>query len=72
MHKKNFKYFFVIIALIILIFLAFYLHIINGMFDISVIEVFQTLFNLNDNEKFRLVVFEFRLPRIVTAILIGI
>ena len=60
MHKKNFKYFFVIIALIILIFLAFYLHIINGMFDISVIEVFQTLFNLNDNEKFRLVVFDFQ------------
>ena len=42
MHKKNFKYFFVIISLILLIFLAFYLHIINGMFDISVIEVFQT------------------------------
>lgn len=72
MHKKKLKYSFIIVALLLLIFLAFYLHIINGMFDISVVEVFQTLFNLNDNEKFRLVVFEFRLPRIIIAILIGI
>jgi iron complex transport system permease protein len=42
------------------------------MFNISVIEVFETLFNLNDNEKFRLVVFEFRLPRIIISVLIGI
>ncbi|WP_291650702.1 iron ABC transporter permease [Clostridium sp.] len=72
MHKKKLKYSFIIILLFLLIFLAFYLHLTNGMFDISVIEVFQTLFNLNDNEKFRLVVFEFRLPRIIIAILIGI
>lgn len=72
MHKKNIKNSFVTIILLLLIFLAFYLHLVNGMFDISVSEVFQTLFNLNDNEKFRLVVFEFRLPRIIIAILIGI
>jgi 23S rRNA (adenine2503-C2)-methyltransferase len=51
MHKKKLKYSFVVIALLILVVLAFYLHIINGMFDISIIEVFQTLFNLNDNQK---------------------
>lgn len=72
MHKKKIKYYFVITVLLLLICLVFYLHLINGMFDISVVEVFQTLFNLNDNEKFRLVVFEFRLPRIIIAILIGI
>ncbi|GAA0752098.1 Iron-uptake system permease protein FeuC [bioreactor metagenome] len=72
MHNKKLKYSFVIILLLILIFLAFYLHLTNGMFDISVIEIFQTLFNLNDNEKFRLVIFEFRLPRIIISILIGI
>ena len=74
MHKKNIKNSFVtiILLLLLLIFLAFYLHLVNGMFDISVSKVFQTLFNLNDNEKFRLVVFEFRLPRIIIAILIGI
>lgn len=72
MHRKNIKNSFVTIILLLLIFLAFYLHLVNGMFDISVSEVFQTLFNLNDNEKFRLVVFEFRLPRIIIAILIGI
>lgn len=72
MHNKKLKYSFVIILLLILIFLTFYLHLTNGMFDISVIEIFQTLFNLNDNEKFRLVIFEFRLPRIIISILIGI
>ena len=72
MHKKKLKYSLVIILLFLLILLAFYLHLTNGMFDISVIEVFETLFNLNDNEKFRLVVFEFRLPRIIISVLIGI
>ena len=72
MHKKKLKYSFVIIVLILLIIFAFYLHLTNGMFNISVIEVFETLFNLNDNEKFRLVVFEFRLPRIIISVLIGI
>lgn len=72
MHKKKLKYSFVIIVLLLLILFAFYLHLTNGMFNISVIEVFETLFNLNDNEKFRLVVFEFRLPRIIISILIGI
>ena len=72
MHKKKLKYSSVIIVLILLILFAFYLHLTNGMFNISVIEVFETLFNLNDNEKFRLVVFEFRLPRIIISVLIGI
>jgi len=72
MAKKKMAYPLVILSLIILILLVFYLHVTNGMFDISVLEVFQTLFNLNDNEKFRLVVFEFRLPRIIIAALVGI
>ena len=72
MHKKKLRYSLVIILLVLLILSAFYLHLTNGMFDISVFEVFKTLFNLTDNEKFRLVVFEFRLPRIIIAGLIGI
>ena len=72
MHKKKLRYSLVIILLVLLTLAAFYLHLTNGMFDISVLEVFKTLFNLTDNEKFRLVVFEFRLPRIVIAGLIGI
>ncbi|NFG61128.1 MULTISPECIES: iron ABC transporter permease [unclassified Clostridium] len=72
MHKRELKYSFIVIALLLLIVVAFYLHLTNGMFDISIGEVFQTLFNLNDNEKFRLVVFEFRLPRIIIAILVGV
>ena len=42
MHKRKVNYSFIIIALILLIVVAFYLHLTNGMFDISIGEVFQT------------------------------
>lgn len=72
MRKENLKYPLVIMVLSLLILFAFYIHIASGMYDISVTEVLKTLFNLTDNEKFRLVVFDFRLPRIIIAALVGI
>lgn len=60
------------IVILLLIFIAFYLHVTNGVFELSVIDVVKTLLHIDDNEKFRLVVFEFRLPRIVIAALVGI
>lgn len=72
MRKENLKYPLVIIVLSLLIVFAFYIHITNGMYDMSIVEVLKTLLFLNDNEKFRLVVFEFRLPRIIIAALVGI
>ena len=59
-------------GLLIFIVIGFYLHITNGMFDMSLTEVFKTLIGLEDNEKFQLVIFELRLPRIIIAILVGI
>ena len=61
-----------ILAICIVLFIGFYLHVTNGMFDMSVTEVIKTLIGLEDNEKFRLVIFELRLPRIIIAILVGI
>lgn len=72
MRKKELKYPLVMMVLSLLILFAFYIHITSGMYDINIIEVLKTLFNLTDNEKFSLVVFEFRLPRIIIAMLIGI
>jgi len=42
------------------------------MFDMSVWQVLKTLVGLEENESFKLVIFEFRLPRLVIAILVGI
>lgn len=65
------KFFLASIILLAFIFIGFYLHITNGMFDMSIGEVVKTLLGLEDNEKFQLVIFEFRLPRIVIAALVG-
>lgn len=60
------------LAIIAIIFIAFYIHITNGMFDMTVPEVLKTMFGLESNPKFELVIFEFRLPRIIIALLVGI
>lgn len=72
MLKSTSQKFFLVSAILLgFIFSGFYLHITNGMFDMSVAQVVKTLLGLDDNQKFRLVIFEFRLPRIVIAALVG-
>ena len=61
-----------IFSLLFVLLAAAYLHITNGMFDMSVIDVVKTLLRIDSNAKFDLVIFEFRLPRIVIAALVGI
>ena len=61
-----------IFSLLFVLLVAAYLHITNGMFDMSVIDVVKTLLRIESNAKFDLVIFEFRLPRIVIAALVGI
>ncbi|MHA6482604.1 FecCD family ABC transporter permease [Paenibacillus sp. strain BS8-2] len=50
---------------------AVYISITNGMFDMSVLDVAKTLLRIDPVREHDLVVFEFRLPRIVLAMLIG-
>lgn len=58
---------------IVIIFLAgSYFHITNGVFDMSIFDVIKTLLGIETNEKFKLVIFDFRLPRIVIAALVGV
>jgi len=61
-----------IIALITLIFLAIYIHLTSGTFDMSIKEIITTLFRINSDHDFDLVIFHFRLPRIVIAALVGL
>lgn len=70
--QKEHRIFLKVLAICMFIFIGFYLHITNGMFDMSVAEVIKTIIGLEDNEKFKLVIFELRLPRIIIAILVGI
>ena len=73
MLKSTYQRFGLVMAsLFVLVFAGFYLHITNGMFDMSVMDVVRTLLGLETNEKFRLVIFDFRLPRIIIAGLVGI
>ena len=52
--------------------LASYIHITNGVFDISVKDVLKTILGFEDDERFKLVIFEFRLPRIIIAAIVGV
>ncbi|WP_166244881.1 FecCD family ABC transporter permease [Paenibacillus turpanensis] len=51
---------------------AAYIHLTNGEFDMTVMEVVRTLLRINPVPEHDLVIFEFRLPRIAIAALVGI
>ncbi|WP_301110174.1 iron ABC transporter permease [Sporosarcina sp.] len=48
-----------------------YLSLATGVIELSHLEIIRTLFGLNENAEHRLVIFEFRIPRIIIAALIG-
>ncbi|MFJ7186149.1 FecCD family ABC transporter permease [Lysinibacillus xylanilyticus] len=73
MRKKTSSVFVMTVSVLILFILgASYLHLTNGVFDMSVMDVLKTLLRIEPNPKFDLVIFEFRLPRIVIAALVGV
>ncbi|MGE7980384.1 FecCD family ABC transporter permease [Psychrobacillus sp. NPDC093200] len=73
MHKGPFIRFITMLSIFIgLTIIAFYFHITNGAFDITVMDIIKTFLRIDPNEKQDLVIFEFRLPRIVIAALVGI
>lgn len=49
-----------------------YLSLTNGTFDMSVTEVVKTLLRMDSTREHDLVIFDFRLPRIVIALLLGL
>lgn len=73
MHKsyRN-RFLMTMTALIGFIFFAIYVHLTNGTFDMSIKDVITTLLRINPDEDFDLVIFHFRLPRIVIAALVGL
>ncbi len=52
--------------------IAVYVSLTRGEYDMTVKEVFQTLFRIDSVSDYDLVLFQFRLPRIVIAALVGL
>ena len=55
----------------VLLLIAVYVHLTSGAFTMTTEQVFKTLFRIDSTENFDLVIFDFRLPRIVTAAIVG-
>lgn len=68
-HKS--KWLLTLGAMFLLLIGAMYMHLTIGNFTMTPSEVFKTLLRIDSNDNFDLVVFDFRLPRIVTAALVG-
>jgi len=61
----------VILVCCVVILAAVYVSLTNGTFDMTVPEVMKTLLRLDPVREFDLVIYEFRLPRIIIALLVG-
>lgn len=71
MTLKKTKWLFIIGILFFMLLLAMYIHLTSGAFTMTTPEVFKTLLRIDSTEQFDLVIFDFRLPRIITAALVG-
>ena len=55
-----------------IILLMVYISITNGTYDIPLLDVVKTLLRIDPNPKYDLVILQFRLPRILIALLVGL
>ncbi|ANB57674.1 fecCD transport family protein [Anoxybacillus sp. B7M1] len=65
------RYWLVLFSNIVIILLAIYISLTNGIFDITVQDVLKTLLRIDPVPEHDLVILDFRLPRIVIAALVG-
>ncbi|WP_462405432.1 FecCD family ABC transporter permease [Gracilibacillus sp. Marseille-QA3620] len=71
MRKKKTHLLGILSVFVLLIAVTIYISLTNGAFDMTVGEVVRTLLRIEGNPKFDLIIFDFRLPRIVIAALVG-
>jgi iron complex transport system permease protein len=73
MHKTSLsRYITTLLLGLVLVLVVIYISVTNGTYDIAVVDVFKTLFRINPTPEYDLVIFEFRLPRILIAGLVGL
>ena len=65
------RYYLTLCLLIFFIIAAVSYSLIAGTFDMTLMDVIRTFLRIEDNSKYDSVIFEFRLPRIVIACLVG-
>ncbi|EJL45973.1 iron ABC transporter permease [Brevibacillus agri] len=71
MPEKKSRFRLLLTVNILLIVAAIYISLTNGVFDMSVMDVVRTLLRIEPSADHDLVIFDFRLPRIVIAALVG-
>lgn len=73
MHRDSWQCYVVTLSIIMLLIMtAIYCSLTNGTFDITITDVFRTIFRIDPVPEHDLVIFDFRLPRIVIASLVGL
>ncbi|MUG45807.1 iron chelate uptake ABC transporter family permease subunit [Paenibacillus woosongensis] len=70
-RSRNLRFAGVFIIGLALVLTAAYISLTNGTFDIGIRDVVRTLLRIHPEPEHDLVIFEFRLPRIVIALLVG-
>ncbi|WP_010268774.1 FecCD family ABC transporter permease [Paenibacillus senegalensis] len=68
-YARKFKFSLLICTVIILV--GIYISLTNGTFDLTVRDIVQTLLRIDPQDDHDLVIFDFRLPRIVIGALVG-
>ncbi|MFS0752709.1 FecCD family ABC transporter permease [Oceanobacillus sp. 1P07AA] len=71
MLKQTTRFIIIQGVLLLLILVSSYLHLTNGEFDMKIMEIIRVLLGIGNNEMHELVIFDFRMPRIVLAIITG-
>lgn len=61
----------VFLSVVLLMLVLVYVSLTNGSFDITIRDTFNTLLRINPDPDHTTVIFEYRLPRIVIALLVG-
>ncbi|WP_413381727.1 FecCD family ABC transporter permease [Alkalihalobacillus sp. 1P02AB] len=71
MFNDRKKVYFIYSAVIAVIGLGLYFSLTSGSYSLTVKETFQTLFRMEKNPQYDLIIFDFRLPRIVIGAMVG-
>ncbi len=69
--STNGRFVTVLVCGVLIVLTAVYFSLTNGTFDISVLNIIKTILRIHPQSDYDLVIFDFRLPRIVLGILIG-
>ena len=71
MREKRSRFGLILTVNIVLVVVAIYISLTNGVFDMTVMDIVRTLLRIDQSDDHTLVIFDFRLPRIVIAALVG-